>query len=736
MIAKRDLALQNKINRDLSSQKADLTNKAKLATDKLGDVFSSQFDGEQLKTIYNSLKPVKNGTDNIVSITIPNTSGATISNCTIRLALHKGTAEGDTVWNEVFDANFRDDFTGLRFFDADSKELPYNILNHGNYDFIRDTKLRQYGNEGVFRLSTGEIVLTSNADKKVRKTTNNGSTFVNLGSIDIPGLIRFVDSNDNVYVQNDTYQIVKYSNPAYDTGTVVLDLSSTSSSVFTLGFAEDSNGYIYAGTYQEAWIGAKIFRSTDGGNTFTKIYENTDVQHVHHICINKNTTPNEIYVGLDNASTRYGPLCIKSVDSGITWTEVPVPYRNRDYAFRYFGDGYKLGCGEANILGGYTLYKTTDENNPDAYKVVLNTNQGIRNIISPVEGILIAGGCAGGTNKIGQLYMSTDDGETWETIYTDEAESNTSTSAGNGYRFFTDYFTPSGATEAQVIASGYGRKYGLRCYFGGSRRSAIVYVNVGDVPNGGKTISMYTNYLISTSNIKDTVTDMVSHTFEIKLNEGFGEKTKTTNGVKLVNGIREWESINYSAKSGMIPALHVNRFGAIFEDNAYAEIGTIPLAQNKNFSLGFWIKTPSNSDIVYDGTIKQYILNSNAISIYIKGRGLTFNIDGKEATIHLPDTIWYTTNSWQYCIVTVDNSTLPALKAYTYDKLEKSATASQWGTTKFINAGEFTFGKKTYDVGETAYAYGICDIRLYNRCLTYDEVVALNQGRYYLIYQN
>ena len=127
----------------------------------------------------------------------------------------------------------------------------------------------------------------------------------------------------------------------------------------TLACAEDDDGYLYFGLYQLEF--EYMFR---GGPFYSKL---PDKQHVHSIHVDRTVTPNEVYASIDDVAVGYGPLCIKTSDHGLTWTQVPVPYQNRDYFPLYCGNGYKLGGGEANILGGATLYKTTNEMDEKTY---------------------------------------------------------------------------------------------------------------------------------------------------------------------------------------------------------------------------------------------------------------------------------------------------------------------------------------------------------------------------------
>lgn len=192
--------------------------------------------------------------------------------------------------------------------------------------------------------------------------------------------------------------------------------------------------------------------------------------------------------------------------------QVGAPYRNIDY-FGHFGvidkskvnkDGYTdnsniyaIGMGEANILGGPSIYKTTDPMDADKYKPVLQTTQGARRAIEPVEGVIIAGGLAGRAAQSPQLWISYDQGDTWSTAYTPGF--SLSTGAGNGVgRTYSSQtaILPYGSTdenERQVILCGFGNYTPVRAKFGGDNYYGYSFVKIPYIPAEGMKLFVTAN---------------------------------------------------------------------------------------------------------------------------------------------------------------------------------------------------------------------------------------------------
>ena len=205
----------------------------------------------------------------------------------------------------------------------------------------------------------------------------------------------------------------------------------------------------------------------------------------------------------------------------------------------YYSDNvYAMGCGEANILGGPGAYKTTDIMDPLKYYPVIKTTEGARRIMSPAEGVIIYSALSGGYSQQAQVYVSYDDGETWETAYTSGYEYSTDAGNGPGRYVAGPWDNVDGTTE--VLMNGYGVDAAVRGTFGGDNYFALSSVSVPVLPEDGIKI-----FVKQDGEAKETVTTyyygMIDETTPAirssKTSEGNGDALKfplSGNGKSMV----------------------------------------------------------------------------------------------------------------------------------------------------------------------------------------------------------
>lgn len=644
-----------------------------------------------------------------IEIHIPNTTENVIENATIKLALHRGENSLTSNWQQIFSTSFDKNFSSLKFFEGNTI-LPHNVVSSGNYEFVSDYDL--FG-QCILHLSDNSLIGSKN--NKVYRSTNN-KDFVEIG---LNGIAVYVDSNDNIFTENN-YKLYKAFAPNYTNVAEILDYTDTKSRVDPNSIAEDDLGNMYCGLYQEEW-NVKVYRMKAGEASFSLCLTDAECQHVHCITIDKNVTPNHIYVGLDNSSTN--PKCYRSVDGGDNWAEVDIPFRNRDYGYRYFGNGFTLGCGEANILGGATIYKTTDVDDVNACKAVCSTLQGVRKI-QKIADTIVAFGCAGGTNKIEQYLISNDDGETWSTAYAGNIESLYHTSSGDGIRYTTDYFMPMGSAEPQVIATGFNRGY-TRIYFGGNHYQALVYVNVGNIPAGGKTIKLKTGYIVDSSDESKTHSVMVAPKMTIAMNEGTGTKL---NGIEVENGFSWVDAKGCVRYGGLQGALEKSKYAVKLNDNSRMHIGNVPINDFK-FTLTMYCNISNSS-----GERKTILSTANdKLRIYIAGTNLGVNVNYKEILIAIPKPLLYA-KSLQFMAVSVGvNGENLELKIYVPDSdysFIRNYPLDQFDTTP-ISTYDLWLGARTNSYSAKSFNGEFSYVELYEGALSAEQIREIYHGRRY-----
>ncbi|AIY85332.1 BNR/Asp-box repeat family protein (plasmid) [Clostridium baratii str. Sullivan] len=675
-------------------------------------------------SILDMLSDVKIQNGEEITITIP-PRDEVLKNATIRLGLHKSELVNNNDWNEIYSDAFDKNFNGIRFFDGE-EELEYNILSYGNYDFIKEYNFFTQSRAGIKCFSDNSLVI-NRGTSGICKSNDNGASWIPLcGGISGAGrLLIFIDSKDNMYVMDtNDFKVYRYSpDDNHTNGIVCLDLSEKKQVCGDI--QEAPNGYLFFGTYQDAYgLGGTVYRSINNGLTFQKVFHNAEVQHVHNISINKYTNPVEIFVGFDHQDVR-GARCFVSKDLGETWTDVDIPYRNRDYAFDYCEENLYLGCGEANILGGVTIYKTTDYNDKRLYKTVANNKQGMRTIINIGDGRLLAGGCSGGTNQIPQLYLSQDKGDTWKTIWCEDLQS--SGSAGNYVRFFTPHIVPKGADKKQILISGFGQPYTLRCFFGEDNYYAIAYVNVGDIPTSGKTIKLKTGYVINKDCSKDMKVEPEGLAFNVKFDKP-NSLQDSVSGKEVFVENALIDSADLFEDNFLPRKIYQNKVLCL--KNNSINLGKFKnLSFNKGFTFSFWMKAKEYADMREDNT-RHPIIRFGNFKIVIKSNKLViYNNNNLLASVDLYIAS-LCSEGYNLYTFTISNDDLPVISHRSFDKLITSTvTSSNWINFN-LSDYDCVFGNND----PTFYSdmYNIADFKIYNKVLTDSEIMAIFHKRNYI----
>ena len=652
-------------------------------------------------------------------ITIHNNSGATIKNAAIAVGMHNTVGINPANNNlpfQVYDNVFSKP-TGFKFYDGDT-ELPYYIESESDCNYIVDKNIKT-DQKTMAVFSDGKIAVYNATKARMQLSADDGVSWTNIcdNITSRPYRILLPDSQDNLFVaSNDGKKLYKYTSAdGYKAGIEVIDLTDTDTCIGSI-LAEDSVGNLYLGTYQTVFHSV-IRKSTDHGNTWTIVFDVTNCQHVHNIFVNKKVTPNEIFIGLDNSSGETVETHV-STDAGVTWTKVNVPYGNRDYAFRYAGENFYIGCGERLFLGGATLYKTTDYNDPNAYYPLFDNGQGIRDIINVIDGnddVLIAGGCVDAAVHQQQLFLSADRGETWKTVlmnpnYADEAP------AGKGLRTFS--------RKGTQILSETNTGYCMRFAYGNGARTILAIVSVGDIPTSGKTITLKTGYVASIEQMDDVLTayeNIGGKVSDIQICDGYivdkvSNKRVMTDKTEMVNSrIKIGQTSEYK----------------ILAESAYRLNESVNLGKlsRLNFTKGFTVSLLFRKE---DG--KKYLEDYNEYPIFQSGNTKLVLYRRSLRLVSGSTSIWgdalYIQDSYlgsvneDYVRLTAyfTADELPSAGIYTENKRTEVAACAEYPITQNLSENDFIVGSSL------AGAPNIARIEIYNRVLTHGEIMSLTNG--------
>ena len=668
------------------------------------------------------LRCVSNLRDSLKSkdfeIHISNNSGSTIKNATIAVGLHNTVGINPTDNNmpfQIYDDLFSEP-VGFKFFSGES-ELPYYIESESECNYIIDKNIKT-DQKTMAVFSDGKIAVYNGTEARMQLSSDDGLTWTNIceNITTSPYRILLPDSQDNLFVaSNDGKKLYKYTSAdGYKAGTEVIDLTDTDTCIGSI-LAEDSDGNLYLGTYQTVFH-CVVRKSTDHGNTWTIVFDVTNCQHVHNIFVNKKVTPNEIFIGLDNSS---GVLVETHVskDAGETWTKVAVPYGNRDYAFRYAGENFYIGCGERLYLGGSTLYKTTDYNDPDSYYPLFDNGQGIRditNVIENTDDVLIAGGCVDASVHTEQLFLSEDRGETWKTVLMKPHNIDESP-AGKGLRTFS--------RKGTQILSETSTGHCMRFVYGNGAKTTLAVVKVGNIPTSGKTITLKTGYVANIEQMDRVLTsyeEIDGKVADIQICDGY-VVDKVSNKRVLTD---ETELCNYNTKLGQTSEYK------ILSNNSYRLNGSANFGKlsRLNFTKGFTVSLLFRKE---DG--KNYLEDSKYHVIFQSGdtrlilwyRSLVLmsgetNIFAKQ--LYISDAYLGSVND-DYVRITAyfTNDELPIARIYTENYSPNTGVAcTEYPITQNLSENDFVVGSSEMP--------NIARIEIYNRVLSHGEIMSLTNG--------
>lgn len=673
---------------------------------------------DKVDSISESLDRMRIDIGKDIVIHVPNDSEEEIKNATIRLGLHKGSIKLSDRWNEIHSDSFDYNFESIRFYDG-GKMLNHHLLSHGNYDFVEDMTLN--GSGLILHTTDNNLIIRDGG--KIYKSTDDAKTRTEI----IEGTLVFVDSFDNIFYEKN-YKLYKLNAPDYLSSTMVLDYSDSQSRVGYNAIAEDDDHNIFCGLYQESFL-SKVFRMKYGESSFTLCFHDTECQHVHCITVNKRTVPNEIYVGLDYENPK--PKCYRSKDSGDTFELVDIPFRGIDHGYRYFGDGFALGCGESNIKGGATIFRSTNIDDPNECEMVVKTQQGVRTIYSPKDGIIIAHGCTGWTNSIEQILMSKDNGLSWETVFTRDINvlGKKGGAAGDGIRFVTDYFKPNGSKYYQVIGTGYALENAYRMFFGGDFYCGICYVNVGDVPVGGKDITLKSGFLIPKSNESKTVSDIIEPCCKIS---PIGNNKVEVNGTicEVLNGYETVDTDGCCRYGGIHGALSRNDIGMRMNANSISQIGNIGLKRSDDMTVIFWLEKNSlDAGILLATTDNKFRVSVRPAMLEIICNSHAYYCSFPSCSYESP---YYT----MYAFTISESDGTVTIKTYAPDMeyVYKKDIDAQIYYRGALSSDTIDLSEKTWTLGNgiNSILCGFSEMIIIDKALSAEEIQSIYHGRNYL----
>ena len=676
----------------------------------------------------------------------------------LRLGLHYENSRYTPEDNDVFfGKTCRKDFSDVRFFDSNGDMIKAEFSPLLNCDILADSLL-----DRVYCVTSQGYLIGFNTTSGILISKNNGVSFSVIPNTydvtdhpsDVYNLVSmfpvFVDSNDNLYAYAGGILYKLSALDDYATITPVLDFSWLNSSnqrvypeIQKHGMDEDINGNIYMGSYAGTQYNhVDVFASSDGGDTWSKVFYDYDgdYQHVHHINADKYSS--KVYIGIDDGGgSRYGAKIIMTDDGGSTFTNYGEQFpdiRAKDYYPTYFGSDYMLGGGESYVMGGGTILRSGEG---DTLDVIVKGFGGVRTYADFGDDDLIFAGVQ--VNRLAtenHILVSKDKGKTWESVYKKFQDVNAS--SGAGFRVMQYAGTLADDTEPCIIcAKDQGDVPSIRIYKGGEHFYREVYLYLENTTSSPITITVKTGYAMGYPYKcieKNTDSGLV---YSLPLNEATGRVVTDSRGnTGIIKGGYEWwsdeEPIRYgecagkSTKHPFVPST-----GIKLDEDSYLDMGKVPgLDFSKNYTIEFWFNMDkfflsdygwtNRNNLVMDffdiGNVRAsmrsatLLLMDNEAELKPIMSSVT-DIPRMGMTGQIP---FKFTSDWIHCILSVDNDNV--LTAYTNGVIGSSQSAKT-GTWKNLSAGNLIIGAVGYS---RAFIAGL---KIYNYAMDADQ--ALNQYR-------
>lgn len=672
----------------------------------------------------------------------------------------------DTDRDIFFDGACNIDFSDVRFFDESGKMLNVILGKSVNLDILPDDAM-----DDMIKITSTGYIISFSKNTGISISKDNGKTFERLAysqnfaeeesdAYHYRSLKPiYVDSSDNIFAYAGGKLYKLYANTEYINYKEVLDYTWIDDNGIThypdiQNHAMDisKTGVLFVGACYSKEYHVSIYRSTDGGETFSLTWHDwsgSNYQHVHHIHADKYS--NKVYVGVDDGSVTWnGAHILVTSDNGDTWNEVATErnIRGKDYYPTYFGENYKLGGAESYIMGSATIYRSEDDSNFDMPVLGL---AGVRSFSDfGDDSLIICGSQSNSGCTENHIFISEDKGKTWESIYTKYQEF--SVNSGVGYRDIQPVVTLAGDTEPCIaISKDNGKVPSVRIYRGGNHYYRQAFILLDEATDEDITIVAKTGYMIPYTQKRPYGTIHEGLVYEISLSEGYGRYVKDSRGViaKIEGNDFQWSNIessrygDYAGKSTYETYYPYN--GLKLNGNTMLEFSAYDkLNFDRNYTISLWV----NMDAIglsYDssnyrkiGNIRHLLTiggatfimhSSNDIGVFDSSQEITQKnysngILKKLGKRHSSGSgMIFSKDQFFNVVIVIDKNK----KCYVYNngceyKIDWNNLESEgWGN---LSISEIRLGNP-WGIDNCGY---ISDVKIFNRAMSSDEVLEMYRG--------
>ena len=429
------------------------------------------------------------------------------TNYQIPITVHLGS--GNSSGSDVYlGGNAESNLGDVRFTASDgSTQLSYWEQTGSNFS-ISDFALSK--SFGAFDIASDGTIYAGADNGSVYRSSNGGSTWTTILKLtDCSAQSIYVAKNGYVYLSTDGPNVAPSNRGIWrstDGGlTWTVPLLTTTNQFVLWAFDEDSNGKLFLGLYTGSLTvsSAKIYRSVDNGANWSLVYSDPSARHVHDLKIDKAT--NYIYatfgdMGVGSFNTEY---ILRSTDGGNTWSKI-LTSLPQCVAICIIGNARFFGTDDGSTGGNGVIYRTIDDKTATAVLNVGSHAEGTWIRYDPNTNCILASFCPLTNNTlISRIYQSTDGGSTWSIYKSLPAAmswdgSQTATKVVNGV-FCYDVYYHGVTTGARKLSFQASALFWVKIPSDLTSSNATIYVyygksNTATTSNGANTFLLFDDF--------------------------------------------------------------------------------------------------------------------------------------------------------------------------------------------------------------------------------------------------
>jgi hypothetical protein len=240
-----------------------------------------------------------------------------------------------------------------------------------------------------------------------------------------------------------------------------------------------------------------------------------------------------------------------------------------------------------------------------------------------------------------------------------------------------------------------------------------MFVNVGDIPNGGKDIVLETDYIITDSEIENTYGEII----EPEVNVAIGKSGASVNGVTVaVSGNAEFVDRSTLYYGGLGNSKAYERYAMLADSDSYFSIGNVGINNFYGTTIELDLQTPSSrksKEIILSNADGSFQLRTSGGMLRITVGGVTYPLNSMTPMLRYGYDTQITTVT-----LAIDGNGVVTL----YGDGGRASSGVTIGEGAWNLFGELYVGKPVYASDEGVYN-GICGVRIYDRYFTARDAV-------------